>query len=63
MPDFRVTYRDKQTHVIGADKYGPYGDYFVFSRDGQDIASIPRSEVFSVVSADIPEPGEGSETA
>ena len=58
MPDFRITYRDKTAHVIGADKYGPHGEYFVFTRDGRDIASIPRSEVFSVVSAEVPEPEE-----
>jgi len=55
MPDFRVTYRDGRTHVIEADKYGPYGENFVFMLDGEEIAIIARSDVESVVRTSIPE--------
>ena len=56
MPDFRVTYRDGRTHVITADKYGPYGDNFIFPLGRDEIAIIARIDVESVVRADIPEP-------
>jgi hypothetical protein len=55
MPDFRVTYRDGRTHVITADKYGPYGDNLVFTLGNDEIAIIARSDVESVVRAEIPE--------
>jgi hypothetical protein len=55
MPDFRVTYRDGRTHVVTADKYGPYGENFVFTRGGEEIAIIARSNVENVVRSDIPE--------
>jgi hypothetical protein len=55
MPDFRVTYRDGRTHVVTADKYGPYGENFVFTLDGEEIAIIARTDVESVVHTNIPE--------
>lgn len=55
MPDFRVTYCDGRTHVVTADKYGPYGDNYVFTLDGVEIAIITRSDVESVMLVDIPE--------
>ncbi len=55
MPDYRVTYRNGRTHVIAADKYGPYGENFVFTLGGEEIAIIARSDVESVVRANIPE--------
>jgi hypothetical protein len=39
--------------VITTDKYGPYGDNFVLTRNGEEIAIIARSEVESVVHTDI----------
>ncbi len=55
MPDYRVTYRDGRTHVVTADKYGPYGENFVFTLGGEEIAIITRSDVESVMLAEIPE--------
>jgi hypothetical protein len=55
MPDFTVTYRDGRTHVVTADKYGPYGENLVFTLGGEEIAIIARSDVESVMLAAIPE--------
>jgi hypothetical protein len=66
MPDFRVTYRDGRTHVITADKYGPYGENFVFTLDGAEIAMITRIDVESIVRTEVPEaelPEEPAEPA
>jgi len=52
---YRVTYRDGRTQLILADKYGPYGEYFVFTLDGEE-SSIARRDVVSVMLAAIPEP-------
>jgi hypothetical protein len=53
--DYRVTYYDGRAHTITEDKYGPYGDNFVFTLDGVEIAIIARANVESVVLVDVPE--------
>jgi hypothetical protein len=57
---YRVTYRDGRTQLIPADKYGPYGEYFVFTLNGEEN-SIARNDVESVMLADIPEPEDPAE--
>jgi hypothetical protein len=56
MVDYRVIYHDGRTHIITAERFGPYGENYVFERDGKDAAIIPRAIVESVMVADIPEP-------
>jgi hypothetical protein len=57
---YRVTYRDGRSRLVPADKYGPYGDCFVFTFDGEE-SSIARRDVESVMLAAIPGPGDPEE--
>lgn len=50
---YRVAYHGGRTQLIPADKFGPYGDNFVFTLDGEE-SIIARADVESVMLANIP---------
>jgi hypothetical protein len=53
--EWKVLYKDGRERVITSEKYGPYGDNHVFESADGIIAVIDRSDVESVMRADIPD--------
>jgi hypothetical protein len=53
---YRLTYHNGRTQVFEADKYGAYGDNWVFTSGNREVLSVTRKDLESIALADaVPE--------
>jgi hypothetical protein len=56
MAQLTVRYHDNRTQMVPADKYGSQGDYWRFTRDGEEVALIAKKSVESITAEGVPDP-------